>query len=42
MAEAAEEVRDLCKVGKIEWSDLSPLRVLDWMSLDEPPVNTRT
>ena len=37
--EAAEEMRELYEAGEIEWSDLSPLRVLEWVSLDDAPAN---
>ena len=36
IAAAREELRELHEAGEVEWSDLSPLRVLEWIALDEP------
>ena len=39
LQEAAEEMRELYEGGEIEWGDLRPLRMLEWVFLDEPPAN---
>ena len=38
LAQAREELRELHEAGEIEWSDLSPLRLLEWIALDELPA----
>ena len=35
LAEAADEMRTLFEAGEIEWSDMTPARVLDWAMLNE-------
>lgn len=37
LAEAREELRELHEAGEVEWTDLSPLRLLEWIALDELP-----
>lgn len=39
LREAAEELRELHQDGEIEWTDLSPLRLLEYIGLDEPELD---
>ena len=38
LAQAREELRELHEAGEIEWPDLTPLRLLEWIALDELPA----
>ena len=39
IAAAREELRELYEAGEVEWADLSPCRLLEWIALDEPPAD---